>query len=143
MPDEAPRRARGWPIAVMPLAGLALFELARIALAARFPTGYAATHHPASWVYPTGKVVVCMTLILIEAVANIHALAERTTGPLGASAFVGGLGILVLGLALVRLASHGDSSFESLVSWHLLAGGWLLAVALGRGLFALGRRASR
>jgi hypothetical protein len=140
-PDpEPPRRVRGWALAAMPIAGFALYVLARTPFEARHPTGYAAYHHPDSWVYPTGEVEGCMTIMLLEALAIFGVLAARTTTSLGGRAFVLAGGMLVLFVPLSLFAMHADSTMGNLIGWHFLATAWLLAFSLCRGFFSIARK---
>jgi hypothetical protein len=143
MPPEPLQRVRGWAVAAMPLAGLALYLLARMPFEARQPTGYAAYHHPETWTYPTSEVETCMTIMLLEALGIFVVLAARTTMSLGGRTFVLAGGMLVVLFPMALFAMHADSTIGSLIGWQFLATAWLFAFSLGRGLFALGQRGSR
>jgi hypothetical protein len=127
----------------MPIVGLAAYLLARMPFEARYPVGYAAFHHPERWVYPTGEVQFCMAVVALEVLAIVLVLAARTTAPLGGRALLLAVGLFVLLVASAPFAMHADSTIGNLLVWQFLAPAWLLAFALGRGLFALERRASR
>jgi drug/metabolite transporter superfamily protein YnfA len=140
-PDpEPPRRVRGWSLAAMPLAGLALYLLARTPFEAQYPTGYAAYRHPGSWTYPTGEVEVCMTIMLLEALAIFAVLAARTTMSLGGRTFVLAGGMFVLLFPASIFAMHCDGTIGNLLAWQFLATAWLLAFSLGRALVAIVRK---
>ena len=143
MPPTPPQRPGGWAIAAMPIVGLAAYLLARTPFEARYPVGYAAFHHPERWVYPTGEVETCMAFMAIEALAIVLVLAARTTAPLGGRALLLAIGLFVLLVAAAPFVMHSDSTIGNLLVWQFLAPAWLLAFALGRGLYALEQRASR
>jgi hypothetical protein len=137
MPDDETQvrpRARGWLLAVLPIAVYGLLVLIEMPLDAQLPTGYVKYHLHGPWIYPTREVVTCMSIVLLELVFVIAMLAARSETPLGGRAFL--LSVL-LGLGTVcvaPLAMHADSTIGSTLGWNFVAVLWLFVFALGSGI---------
>ncbi|HEY1548074.1 MAG TPA: hypothetical protein VGG28_09640 [Kofleriaceae bacterium] len=130
-------RARGWLLAVLPIAAYALLVLIEMPLDARQPTGYIKFHLHGPWIYPTREVIVCMAIVFCQALLVIALLAARTETSLGGRAFL--LSILLGSAAFCfsPLAMHADSTIGNTLDWSFVAVFWLFVCALASGLHAI------
>lgn len=138
--ETEPRpRERGWLFAVLPIAVYALLVLIEMPLDAQQPTGYIAHHMHGPWVYPTHEVVVCMSILLIEALLVVVMLAARGETPLGGRAFMLSILLGVGTFLFAPFAIHADSTISSMLGWNFVAVSWLFVFALGTGILVIVR----
>jgi hypothetical protein len=132
-------RPRGWLIAVLPIAAYALLVLIEMPLDAQQPTGYIKYHLHGPWIYPTHEVVVCMSIVLSEALLVTGLLALRSDMPLGGRAFMLSVLLGVASFCFGPLAMHADSTIINTLGWNFVAVAWLFVVALGSGIVVIVR----
>jgi hypothetical protein len=138
--ETQPRaRARGWLLALLPIAVFAVLVLIEMPLDAQQPTGYIKHHMHGPWIYPTHEVIVCMSIVLFELLVVTGMLAARSETPLGGRAFLLSVLMGVGTLLFAPLAMHADSTIGSTLGWNFVAVLWLFVFALGSGILVIVR----